>query len=147
MYRWMRISIVTLVLAAAATPSFAALGLQAGASVDSDMFLIGGRFRSSPLGDTSIYIVPSIEFGIGDNRWAFAGNFDGHYDFKTNSKWAPYAGAGMTLTWFDADNVDGDLKFGGSILGGIQLNEKFFFETKWGLGDVQDWKFILGWGK
>jgi hypothetical protein len=28
-----------------------------------------------------------------------------------------------------------------------QLNEKFFFETKYGLGDVPDWKFILGWGK
>jgi hypothetical protein len=40
-----------------------------------------------------------------------------------------------------------DTEFGGSILGGIQVNEKFYFETKLGLGDVPDWKFVLGWGK
>jgi hypothetical protein len=148
MHRSIRFIAVTLILVASfATPSFAALGLQAGAAIDPDMFLIGGRFRSQPLGDTSITMVPSIEFGIGDNVWMFAGNLDGHYDFKTDSQYAPYIGAGLTLNWFDFDGGDGDLEFGGSILGGIQLNEKFFFETKFGLGDVPDWKFILGWGK
>jgi hypothetical protein len=34
-----------------------------------------------------------------------------------------------------------------AFLGGIQVNEKFYFETKLGLGDVPDWKFVLGWGK
>jgi hypothetical protein len=48
MYRWMRLSILTLVLVAAATPSFAALGLQAGASIDPDMFLIAGVLRVIP---------------------------------------------------------------------------------------------------
>lgn len=147
MHRWMRVSIMTLVLVAAATPSFAGLGLQLGAAIDPDMFLIGGRFRSQPLGETSITMVPSIEFGIGDNVWMFAGNLDGHYDFKTDSKYAPYIGAGLTLNWFDFDQGDGDLEFGGSILGGIQLSEKYFFETKFGLGDVPDWKFILGFGR
>ncbi|HEX5131619.1 MAG TPA: hypothetical protein VFX92_03930, partial [Candidatus Krumholzibacteria bacterium] len=60
------------------------------------------------------------------------------------SKYAPYAGGGITLNWFDYDGGS-DTKFGGSILGGMQLSPKFFAEAKIGLGDVPDWKFVLGW--
>jgi hypothetical protein len=145
MYPWMRFSAMSLVLVAAlATPVFAGVGLQAGGSVNPDDFLIGSRFRSKPLGK-AMFAVPSIEFGFGD-VFMIAGNFDGHYTLKSDSKYAPYIGAGATLNWFDFDGGS-DTEFGGSILGGIQLNEKFFFETKYGLGDVPDWKFILGWGK
>jgi len=142
MHRLMRFSIVTLLLVAAATPAFAGLGLQAGASVNPDDFIFGIRFKSHPLAE-SIFIVPSVEVGFGDVTM-IAGNLDAHYKFKTSSKYAPYIGGGITLNWFDFDGGS-DTEFGGSILGGIQLNDRFFFETKVGLGDVPDWKFLIGW--
>lgn len=142
MNRMMRFSVVSLFLVAAATPAFAGLGLQAGGSVNPDDFLFGVRFKTHPLAE-SIFVVPSVEVGFGDVTM-IAGNLDGHYKFKTDSKYAPYVGAGITLNWFDFDGGS-DTEFGGSILGGVQLNEKFFFETKVGLGDVPDWKFLLGW--
>ena len=142
MHRLMRFSIVTLLLVAAATPAFAGLGLQAGASVNPDDFIFGIRFKSHPLAE-SIFIVPSVEVGFGDVTM-IAGNLDAHYKFKTSSKYAPYIGGGITLNWFDFDGGS-DTEFGGSILGGIQLNDRFFFETKVGLGDVPDWMFLIGW--
>jgi hypothetical protein len=145
MYRLMRFSALALFLVASvATPALAGVGLHAGLSLDPDDFIIGARFRSHPL-EERIFVVPSIEFGFGDATM-IAGNLDGHYAFQSSSKYAPYAGAGITLNWFDTDGGS-DTEFGGSILGGIQVNEKFYFETKLGLGDVPDWKFVLGWGK
>jgi hypothetical protein len=131
-------------LAAAATPSFAGLGFHAGASIDPDDFLVGLRFKSQPIAE-SFYIVPNVEVGFGDITM-IAGNLDGHYNFKTSSKYAPYVGAGLTLNWFDFEG-DSELDFGGSILGGIMITPKWFFETKVGLGDVPDWKFIVGFEK
>jgi len=51
-----------------------------------------------------------------------------------------------TLNWFDADGGS-ETDFGGSILGGITLSEKLYFETKFGLGDVPDWKLYVGFNK
>jgi len=145
MYRCMRFSVLALVLfAALATPVLAGPGLHVGWSTSPDDFLIGSRFRSAPLGE-SMFAVPSIELGFGD-VFMVAGNLDGHYTLKSDSKYAPYLGAGATVNWFDYEGGS-DTQFGGSILGGVQLNEKFFFEAKYGLGDVPDWKFIVGWGK
>ena len=45
-----------------------------------------------------MFAVPSIELGFGD-FFMVAGNLDGHYTFKSESKYAPYAGAGLTLNW------------------------------------------------
>jgi hypothetical protein len=145
MYRWIRFSIATLVLVSAlAAPALAGVGIQAGGSSNPDEFLIGSRFRSHPLGEV-MFAVPSIELGFGD-AFMIAGNLDGHYTFKSKSKYQPYAGAGITLNWFDYDSGN-QTDFGGSILGGVQLNEKYYFETKFGLGDTPDWKFLIGWGK
>jgi len=90
--------------------------------------------------------VPNVEVGFGDITM-IAGNLDGHYNFKTSSEYKPYIGAGFTINWFDPDEGDSNTEVGGSILGGIQLNSKWFFETKIGLGDVPDWKFIVGFEK
>ena len=131
----------SLMVLAAATPAFAGLGFHAGASIDPDDFLLGLRFRSHPIAE-SFFIVPNVEVGFGDITMV-AGNLDGHYRFKTSSKYQPYIGAGFTVNWFDFDGGS-DTEVGGSILGGAQLNEKWFGEVKLGLGDVPDWKFIVG---
>ena len=128
----------------AATPVFAGPGIHLGASIDPDDFLIGLRFRSKPIQENFV-IVPNAEVGFGDVTM-IAGNLDAHFNIKTNSEYAPYVGAGFTVNWFDWEG-DSDTEIGGSILGGIQLNSKWFFETKLGLGDVPDWKFIVGFEK
>lgn len=127
---------------ALAAPASAGVGLQAGASVDPDDFLIGVHFKSQPI-EERLFLVPSVEAGFGDVTM-IAGNLDLHYDFKTNSRWNPYAGGGITLNWFDFDHGS-DTEFGGSLLGGVDLNENIYFEVKIGLGDVPDAKFLVGW--
>ena len=127
---------------AAAGPAFAGVGLRTGLSLDPDDFLIGLHWRSHPLQE-SLFLVPSIEVGFGDITMV-AGNLDLHYRFQTESELKPYIGGGGTLNWFDFDGGS-DLEFGGSFLGGIQLTKGVFLETKIGLGDVPDWKFIVGW--
>lgn len=126
-----------------AAPAFAAgAGLQAGMSLDPDDFVIGLHFKSKPMAENLIF-VPSVEAGFGDVTM-IAGNADLHYVFKSSSDLHPYAGGGFTINWFDFDGGD-DTEFGGSFLGGIQLNPKFSLEAKVGLGDVPDWKFLLVW--
>lgn len=131
-----------LLVIVAASPSFAGVGLRTGLSLDPDDFLIGLHFRSSPLQE-SLFLVPSIEAGFGDLTW-IGGNLDLHYRFQTESELKPYVGGGGTLNWFDFDGGS-DLEFGGSFLGGIQLTKAIFLEGKIGLGDVPDWKFVVGW--
>ena len=132
------------VLAGASVPAFAGVGLQAGLSLSPDDFLVGVHFKSSAL-DKNLYFVPSVEAGFGDNTM-IAGNADLHYDFNSNSKLHPYAGGGLTLNWFDNDG-NSDTKVGGSFLGGISLTPKMYLEAKVGLGDVPDWKFLVGWNR
>lgn len=135
-------AVTVMMIVALATPAFAGIGMHAGMSLDPDDFLFGLRFQVNPIAE-SLYLVPIVEVGLGDITM-IAGDLDVHYQFKTNSELAPYAGAGITLNWFDYDRGS-DTKFGGSVLGGISLSEKFFFEAKIGLGDVPDWKLVLGW--
>jgi hypothetical protein len=137
-----RVLIAGFLVGLLATPAAAGVGLHAGFSLDPDDFLFGVRFKSHPLAE-NFYLVPSVEVGFGDVTMV-AGNLDVHYLFKTSSQYAPYAGAGITLNWFDFDN-DSATEFGGSVLGGVQLNEKYFLEAKVGLGDVPDFKLVLGW--
>jgi len=123
-----------------ASPAFAGVGLHAGMTLDPDDFLIGVHFKSKPMAE-NLSLVPSVEAGFGDVTMV-AGNLDLHYEVGT-SKTRPYLGGGITLNWFDFEG-ESETDFGGSILGGLSLSEKYFFETKFGLGDVPDWKIYVG---
>jgi hypothetical protein len=141
MNRLVRVTIISLCLVGAGvSPGFAAIGLQAGASINPDDFIVGLHLKKA-LAESLIF-VPSVEAGFGDATMV-AGNADLHYNFQTKSKLAPYLGGGLTLNWFDFDGGS-ETDFGGSILGGIQLSKTLYFETKVGLGDVPDWKLVLG---
>lgn len=131
-----------ILLAAAAAPAFASVGLRTGLSLSPTDFLIGVHFKTDAL-SKDLKFVPSVEAGFGDETM-IAGNADLHYVFKTDSKLAPYAGGGLTINWFDNEG-DSETDVGGSFLGGIQLTPKMFFEAKLGLGDVPEWKFVVGW--
>ena len=137
-----RTAILGLFLALLAPPAMAGVGLQAGLGLSPDDFIVGVHWKGSPL-DERLYIVPSVEAGFGDATM-IAGNLDLHYVFRTKSKLAPYAGGGLTVNWFDFD-AGSETDVGGSILGGIELSPKIYFEAKLGLGDVPDAKFLIGW--
>src|SRR5262245_30362793 len=143
MVRHLTLTLVALALVAfVSSPALAGVGLQAGLSLEPDDFVVGLHWQSNPIAENLVW-VPSVEAGFGDVTM-IAGNLDLHYQLQTKSKLAPYVGGGATLNWFDFDGGS-ETDFGGSILGGIQLNQKMFFETKLGLGDVPDWKFLVGW--
>ena len=144
MKRTLILSAVALFMLGMAAPAFAGVGLRAGLSLDPDDFLIGLHFKTQAI-DQNVRFVPSVEAGFGDVTM-IAGNADLHYVFNSDSKLAPYAGGGLTLNWFDNDGGS-ETDFGGSILGGISLTPKMFLEAKVGLGDVPDWKFIVGWNR
>ena len=135
------LSLAVLALLVFAAPAFAGVGLHGGFSIDPDDFLIGIHFQSKPVAE-DLRFVPSVEAGFGDVTM-IAGNADLHYMFNTSSERKPYVGGGFTVNWFDTDGDD-DIQFGGSILGGLALNPKYFVEAKIGLGDVPDWKFLIG---
>ena len=135
------LGILFVTLVAFASPAFAGVGLHAGMTLDPDDFLIGIHFKSKPMAE-NLSLVPSVEAGFGDITMV-AGNLDLHYDLQTGSKTRPYLGGGITLNWFDFED-ESETDFGGSILGGLSLSEKYFFETKFGLGDVPDWKIYVG---
>lgn len=137
-----RAAMLGLFLALTASPALAGVGLQAGLGLSPDDFIVGVHWKGSPMAER-LYLVPSVEAGFGDATM-IAGNGDLHYVFKSKSKLAPYAGGGLTINWFDFDGGS-ETDVGGSILGGIELSAKMYFEAKVGLGDVPDWKLEVGW--
>jgi len=143
MSRFLRIAIVALFLASfGASPALAGVGFHGGLSLSPDDFVAGIHWKAKPVAESLVF-VPSVEVGFGDATM-IAGNADLHYVFNSKSKLAPYAGGGLTVNWFDFDGGD-ETDFGGSFLGGISLSPKIYFEAKVGLGDVPDWKFLIGW--
>jgi len=130
-----------------AGPAFAesGIGFRAGLSLDPDDFVIGIHFRTDPISENNLFIVPSIEAGFGDVTM-LALNGDLHYVFNADAKVDPYIGGGVTVNWFDTEG-DSDTEVGGGVLGGILFGStrQMFFEVKIGLGDVPDAKLLVGW--
>jgi hypothetical protein len=146
MIRWTTVlaALACLVLptAAASAQDEARFGIRAGFSINPDQLFFGGHVALPPIAER-VEFMPSAEIGFGDDLTSFAVNGDFKYRFKTDSNYAPYAGAGATANWFDGN---GD--FGINLLGGISLgsyeSKPVFLEAKIGLGDVPDAKFLIG---
>ncbi len=146
MRRTLPFMILAVVLTTAAVPAHAGgitgAGLQIGWAIDPDAFLVGFHYNARPLGE-EMDLVPSIDFGWGDNVFMIIPNLDAHYVLKTSSDLRPYIGAGLSFPWYDFEGGDGDWEFGGALIGGIHINPNMAFEAKYGLGDTPDWKFIF----
>ena len=133
-----------------ALPAYAdsTIGFRAGMAIDPDEFVIGIHFRTDPISERSLFIVPSFEAGFGDATM-IAINGDIHWVFDLESKLDPYVGGGITVNWFDTDSGNSDTEVGGSVLGGLMLGQtdlgRMFLELKLGLGDVPDAKILVGW--
>ena len=143
-----RFLLLGLALIGLAGPAFAesGVGFRGGLSLDPDDFVFGIHFRTDPISENNLFIVPSIEAGFGDVTM-IALNGDLHYVFHVDASVDPYIGGGVTVNWFDSDQGDSDTEVGGSVLGGILFGStrQMFFEMKIGLGDVPDAKLMVGW--
>jgi hypothetical protein len=125
-------------------------GIRAGLSVDPDQFLFGAHLNVAPVG-RNVYIVPSLEAGLGDDLFTLSFNGDVQYRFDVSrgSEVRPYAGGGLALYYVDVDRGGSDTEVGVNVLGGIFFGRAsgnpMFVEAKAGLSDeVPDWKFIFG---
>ena len=145
MRRILPFMVLAVVLTAAPVPTHAAgltgAGLQIGWSIDPDAFLVGFHYNARPMGE-ELDLVPSIDFGFGEDLFMIIPNLDAHYVLKTSSKLKPYIGAGISFPWYDFDG-NSNWEFGGALLGGVHINPNMAFEAKYGLGETPDWKFVF----
>jgi hypothetical protein len=95
---------------------------------------------------------PNLEVGVGSGRTISAFNVETSYRFLTTwGSWSPYAGGGLGLNMVSGNDRPGrsNEDLGASALGGIEKGlsngDRFFLETKLGLGHAPDIKFTAGW--
>ena len=135
-----------------AAPVATAWGPRFGFSSGPDQFLFGGQLDLGNIAP-DLTLTPNVDIGIGDHATTFAMNGDLHYHFRVeHSPWRPYVGGGLAITHISIDTPLGDVSdtdLGASIIGGAivptQSGSRFFAEGKLGLGDVHDFKLLVGW--
>ena len=139
--------------AVAGAASSTTIGPHLGFSVSPDQVVLGGQIQFREIAP-QIDLLPSIDLGLGDDVTLITLNGDFHYRFKVNSKWTPYAGAGIALHFVSWDNPgpgtdNSDTQGGGTIIGGAEVPTKsgghFFVEGKIGIGDGPDLTVLAGW--
>lgn len=121
-------------------------GPQAGFSISPDQIVFGFH-AITPVGDR-FDLVPSADIGLGDSFFTVSLNGDLRMNIAPESKLKPYVGGGVALFFADPDEGDSGSEFGGNVLGGVWLNKggqtAYYIEGKIGLGDVPDFKAMLG---
>jgi len=134
-------------------PVATAWGPRFGFSSGPDQFLFGGQLDLGNLAP-DLTLTPNVDVGIGDDATTIALNGDIHYHFRVrNSPWRPYVGGGVAFTHINVDlgpfGDASDTDVGLAIIGGAivptQSGSRFFVEGKLGLGDVHDFKMLIGW--
>ena len=133
-------------------PVATAWGPRLGFSSGPDQFVVGAQLDFGEVAP-DFTITPNVELGVGDNTTSFAINGDMHYHFRIqNSLWRPYVGGGIGITHFSVDTPRGDFSDtdvgAAAIVGAIvptQSGSRFFVEGKIGLGDIADFKMLVGW--
>jgi hypothetical protein len=133
-------------------PVATAWGPRLGFSSGPDQFVVGAQLDFGEVAP-DLTITPNVELGVGDNTTTFAMNGDLHFHFRVNnSLWRPYVGGGLGITHFSVDTPVGDFSDtdvgAAAIVGAIvptQSGSRFFLEGKIGLGDIADFKALVGW--
>lgn len=123
------------------------IGLRAGFSLDPDQFVAGGQVT---IGKRLAIarIVPSVDVGFGSSLTTIAFNADAQFRLNVEgSSVGLYLGAGPTLLYADPEGGNSAWELGLSLLAGIRLPFHSFpptsFETRFGVGDIPDFKGIF----
>jgi hypothetical protein len=129
-------------------------GPRVGFSSNPDQLVLGGQVELGEIAP-DIDFTPNAELGFGDHATVIALNFDLHYRFRiSGSPWSPYAGAGLGVNFIQVDlpapfEDDSNTEVGGNVIVGAQVptqaGSRFFTELKLGLGDIPDFKLLVGW--
>jgi hypothetical protein len=125
------------------------IGPRVGFSANPDQIVIGGQAIIGEIAP-NLTFDPNLELGFGDHATVVAANFDLHYHFDVaHQNWRPYAGFGMGINFIDFDHGDSNTEVGGDVIVGAgtptRAGNRFFGELKLGLGDIPDFKLIVGW--
>ena len=130
-------------------PVATAWGPRFGFSSGPDQFVFGAQLDFGEVAP-ALTLTPNVDIGLGDNFTTVALNGDLHYHFRVKgSLWRPYVGGGLGITFASSDGAGSDTDFGAAILGGAivptQSGSRFFVEGKLGLGNIADFKLLIGW--
>jgi hypothetical protein len=117
--------------------------------------VLGGQLDLGEIAP-DLTLTPNLELGLGDDFTVIAINGDLHYHFLIQgSPWRPYVGGGLGVNFiqFDApasfQGDDSTTEIGANlILGAIvptRSGSRFFTEMKFGIGDIPDFKWLVGW--
>ena len=119
-------------------------GVRAGVSVDPDQFYFGGHYETGELLD-QLYLRPNLEVGVGDHVTTVAATIEAIYKIPVKNRrgMSFYFGGGPAINWYDTDD-NSDAEAGFNLLGGLEFNERFFFEVKGGLADSPNLKIGIG---
>lgn len=124
------------------------VGPRVGVSINPDQFVFGGQAVIGEIAP-NLTFDPSLELGFGDDITNVQLNFDGHYHFDlANSRWRPYAGAGIGVAFYSWDGGD-DTEVSANLVVGAgaptSSGNRFFGELRIGLDDLPDLKMMVGW--
>lgn len=116
--------LVLLALALAAAPAVLAadFGVRAGRYNDADQEFVGAEVLFN-LG--AVNLNPNIEYSLEEDVTAGSANLDLTYDILSGSRIRPYVGAGVGLTYFDADLGSTQTDIVGNLIGGVSFNLDF----------------------
>ena len=143
--------LLALAILTGGSPASAALnaGVRAGFSADPDQFVVGGQATLGTI-MPEITLVPSLDFGFGDNVGVTTLNLDLHYNLPSLPKVSPnfYVGGGPAVVMIDPDGGNSDTKIGLSVLAGLRIPMTgvtyYNLETRFGLENAPDLKVLLG---
>lgn len=130
------------------------VGPHVGLSIDPDQFIVGGHVDFGGFHD-DMFVSPLFEVGFGDDITTLNFEFDGFYVFETADFPADVmAGAGLSIANYSidlpagAEGDDSNTEVGLFLIGALGLegpgNLEYRVEAKLGVGDVPDFKIILG---
>jgi len=125
------------------------IGPRVGVGIGPDQVVFGGQVIVGEIAP-NLTFDPSLELGFGDDQTTVALNFDLHYHFAvSNSKWRPYAGAGLGVAFFNFDGGGDETEVGANLVVGAGTPTKggnrFFGELRIGVGDLPDLRMMVGW--
>ena len=130
-------------------------GPRVGLSSDPDQIFGGFQWNVGEIAP-HLRAMPSAELGLGDDILRLAGNIGIHYMFTGGtSRWAPYLGGELTLSYLDFDRPAGftgddtDTELGLSLAAGVETRltggKILNLELRFGLENTPDVQVHAGW--
>lgn len=141
------IGFIPRVVLAQEAPTGLGFGVRAGLGLDPDQFVVGAQFS---LGKSlKIFrVVPSVDFGFGNNRTTI----DFNADFLARllvegTSFGFYGGGGPTLAFIDHSGGNSNWELGLSVVAGLQVplipKKATNIEARFGIGHIPDFRLLF----